>query len=116
MENYPHKLHPILDKPHEYAICDFSYHIEREAPAQSFITLTLQKGTELVTLRFWQPSELKIESGFPEPTRGMVFYDCSADGLEDIRVEVADVEASWGAITFYAHSVEKIPSPNGVLP
>ena len=103
------KLHPILDRPHEYDIRDFRYHVEKEDPSDSFIEMTLQKNTDTVTLRFWQPSNLKIEQGFPRPTRGMVFYDRSSDGLEGVKVEVADFEASWGSITFCARSVEKYP-------
>lgn len=102
------KLHPILDRPHEYVVCDFRYRIDREDPSVSFIEMTLRKNSDSVTLRFWQPINLKIEEGFPQTTGGMVFYDREADGLEGIKVEVADFESSWGAITFCARSVEKI--------
>lgn len=105
------KLHSIIHKPHEYKICDFNYHVDHEDPSESFIDMTLQKEAEIVTLRFWGPRNLKTEEGFPQPTGGMVFYDRSADGLEDIKVEVADFEASWGAVTFSARSVEKIARP-----
>ena len=60
--------------------------------------MTLQKNADSVTLRFWQPINLKIEEGFPLPTRGMVFYDRSADGLENTKIEVAYFEGSWGAV------------------
>ncbi|MDO6385811.1 hypothetical protein [Uliginosibacterium sp. 31-12] len=102
------KLHPILDRPYEYDLGDFRYHIDREDPGASFIEMTLCKNSDSLRLRFWQPINLKIEEGFPQATRGMVFYDRTADGLEDIKVEVADFESSWGAITFCARSVEKI--------
>lgn len=102
------KLHPILHRPHEYDVSDFRYYINSGEPSESFIEMTLQKNTESVTLRFWQPVNLKIAEGFPQPTRGMVFYDRAADGLENIRIEVADFESSWGAITFCARSVEKV--------
>jgi hypothetical protein len=101
------KPHPILDRPHEYDISEFRYCVDKEEPQHSFIEMTLQKNTDTVTLRFWQPSNLKIEPGFPRPTRGMVFYDRSSDGLEGINVEVADFEASWGSITFCARDVER---------
>jgi hypothetical protein len=102
------KLHSILSTPHEYEIGEFRYHINNEDPSQSFIEMTLQKNAEAVTLRFWQPINLKIEEGFPQSTGGMVFYDVSANGLENIGVEVADFEASSGAVTFSAKSVEKV--------
>jgi hypothetical protein len=102
------KLHSILDRPHEYDVSDFRYHVDREETSESFIEMTLLKNTESVTLRFWQPINLRIEEGFPRPTRGMAFYDRAADGLENIKVEVADFEGSWGAVTFCARSVEKV--------
>lgn len=102
------KLHSILYRPHEYEVSEFRYHVDQEDPSQSFIDMTLKKNAEVVMLRFWQPIKLKIEEGFPQSTSGMVFYDLSADGLENISVEVADFEASWGQVTFYAKSVEKI--------
>lgn len=101
------KLHSILKKPHEYDVGDFHYHVDIEDPRESFIDMTLKRNTEAVTLRFWGPRNLKIEEGFPKPTRGMVFYDLSADGLADIGVQVSDFEASWGSVTFFARSVEK---------
>ncbi len=104
------KPHPILPGPHEYAVSDFRFHLDRDDPSLSFIDMTLVKGSDAVTLRFWRPVELKIEAGFPRPTRGMVFYDRSAQGWEDIQVEVADIEASPGAITFFARSVERVGS------
>jgi hypothetical protein len=102
------KLHLILSRPHEYELGEFRYHVDKEDPSQSFIDMTLRKTAELVTLRFWQPINLKIEQGFPQPTGGMVFYDLSEDGLENIGVEVGDFEASLGSVTFSAKSVEKI--------
>lgn len=108
------KLHYILDRPHEYDIVDFRYHVDKDEPAGSFIEMTLWKGSDSVTLRFWQPIKLKIEEGFPQPTRGMVFYDRAADGLEGVKIEVADFESSWGAVSFCARSVEKVVMPSSV--
>jgi hypothetical protein len=105
------KLHPILYRPHEYEISDFRFFIDRENPEKSFIQMTLEKGVESVTLRFWQPINLKIEEGFPMATGGMVFYDRSEDWWENVSVEVADFESTPGAITFYARSVEKVITP-----
>lgn len=102
------KLHSILSGSHEYELGEFRYHVDKEDPSGSFIDMTLRKKSESVILRFWQPINLKIEEGFPRPTSGMVFYDLSADGLEDIGVQVADFESSWGSVTFSARHVEKI--------
>lgn len=102
------KLHSILHRPHEYDVSNFRYHVDRNEPSESFIEMTLQKNIESVTLRFWQRINLKVEEGFPQPSGGMVFYDCAADGLENINVEVADFDGSWGALPFCARSVERV--------
>ena len=102
------KYHSILYRPYEYEITDLHYRADKEDSKLSYIDMTLTKNADAVTLRFWQPINLKIEAGFPEPTGGMVFYDLSADGLENIGIEVADEEATWGSVTFSAKSVEKI--------
>jgi hypothetical protein len=102
------KYHSILYRPDEYEITDFHYRMDKEDSKRSFIDMTLTKNADTVTLRFWQPINLKIEERFPEPTGGMVFYDLSADGLENIGIEVADKEATLGSVTFSAKSVEKI--------
>lgn len=109
-------LHPILAAPHKYDIVDFRYSIDRQEPSQSFIDLALAKDGELVSLRFWQPINLVVEQGFPAATRGMVFYDVSMYHLENIGVEVADFEATHGAITFSAKSVELLLSTNVIPP
>jgi len=101
------KEHSILAAPSQSAIEDFYYHIDRETPSKSFIDMALRKGKEIVELRFYRPIDLKIEIGFPA-TPGMVFYDVSAHGAENIGVEVASVGTSPGSITFCAKSVERI--------
>ena len=105
------KLHSILHRPHQYDVTDFHYHFDKNDPSQSFIRMTLEKNTEVVTLQFWQPVNLQIEKGFPYPTHGMVFYDVTASGLEDIGIEVSDFEASYGSITFSAKFVERVNEP-----
>ncbi len=105
------KTHSILASPNKYKICDFHYHVDDEDESQCFIDMALQKDKETIVLRFWRPINLKIEHGFPQPTSGMVFYDVSTSGLENIGVEVADFEASWGTVTFSAKRVERLGSP-----
>lgn len=101
--------HPVLHRPHEYELTELSYCIDRVDDSRSYVDMTLRKDGCIERLRFWQPRQLKIEEGFPVATGGMVFYDLSADGLENVGVEVADFEATPGAITFFARSVERIP-------
>ena len=105
---FEHKIHPILDRPHQYHLVEFKYIIDWEEPRQSFIDMRLAHGDDEVSLRFWQPVNLSIEAGFPQPTRGMVFYDRSADSLQDIGIEVADSESSHGSILFSAREVERL--------
>lgn len=70
--------------------------------------MCLTLDSDQLTLRFWQPDNLSIEAGFPQPTGGMVFYDRSADGLQETGVEVADFESSHGSILFAARAVERL--------
>jgi hypothetical protein len=102
------KPHSILHNPHEYDLTDFHYHLDKDAPSSSFIDMKLEKNSETITLRFWQPVNLKIEEGFPYPTRGMVFYDVTANCLENIGVEVSDFEATYGSVTFSAKFVKRV--------
>ncbi len=102
------KDHSILQRPWQYDIEDFHYHVARNNPDGSYIDMNLRRDDELVKLRFHRPVNLKIEAGFPDATRGMVFYDVSGDFLENIGIEVADFEASQGSVTFSAKSVERL--------
>ncbi len=101
------KEHSILQSPWQYDVEDFHYHVDHNNPDKSYIDMNLKKGEVLVKLRFHR-LVLKIEVGFPNATRGMVFYDVSNDFLENIGVEVADFEASQGSVTFSAKSVERL--------
>lgn len=105
---FEQKRHPILANPDRYNIVEFRYHIDWDEPRHSYIDMHLSHHSEEVALRFWQPVNLCIEAGFPAPTRGMVFYDRSADSLQDIGIEVADFEGTQGSILFSAREVERI--------
>lgn len=100
--------HAILPRPFEYDIVDFRFHVDQEDQDSSFVDMTLKKDGDTLTLRFWRPIKLKIEEGFPSGTSGMVIYDLSASGLENIGVEVADFECLPGSVTFFAKSVERV--------
>ena len=97
--------HPIIDKPWEYDIVEFRYHVEPDDWRASFIDLHLKKDDIVRRLRFIGPQELKIEPRFPQPTRGMCILNVQSRQWEDISVEVADFEGSRGAITFLAWRV-----------
>ena len=104
-------IHPIIDRPHEYDITRFDYHIDPDEPRNSFIDLTLRRGSAERHLRFLRPQKLVIDEGFPSPTRGMIILDIRDRLWEDLRVEVADFEASHGSVTFYAADVIDLDAP-----
>lgn len=97
--------HPIIDNPWEYDIIEFRYHVDPENWRESFIDIHLKKGDILRRLRFFSPQDLKIEQGFPHPTRGLCILDIRSRQLEGLGVEVADFEASHGSVTFIASEV-----------
>jgi hypothetical protein len=105
METYRDPDHPIICRPWEYHILDFHYHYDPEDWKQSYIDLTLRKGSTVRRLRFLGPRSLKVEEGFPAPTGGMEILDVRHRQMEGVGVHVHDFEASPGAITFWAADV-----------
>jgi len=102
--------HPIIDKPWQYDIAEFRYHVDPEDRWASFIDLHLRRGTVVRRLRFVGPQSLKIETGFPDATGGMCILDIRERQWEGLTVEVADFEATYGAITFVARNVIDLDS------
>ena len=98
-------VHSVIERPHEYAIVRFDYHNDPEDYRDSYIDITLRRNKETRRLRFLCPQSLKIEEGFPQPTHGMIILDIRNRQWDGITVEVADFEASHGAIKFYAADV-----------
>lgn len=103
-------IHPIINRPHEFDITRFDYQIDPRDFRNSFIDLTLQRGDEVRRLRFLRPRTLQIEDGFPMRTGGVIILDISDRQWEDLKVEVADFEASYGSVTFYAADVVDLDS------
>ena len=102
------KYHKIIESPHLYDIKYFAYEFDEEENGNSYIELHLKKDAQVCKLKFWAPRDLEIEKGFPWATGGMYIEDVSSHGLESISVYVGDFEASNGAITFWAKTVERI--------
>lgn len=98
----PH--HPIVERPWEYEIVGLSYHRDLDSWADSFIDLTLQKGSDRRSLRFFGPQDLQIDEGFPSSS-GLCILDVSNRQLDGIGVRVANFEASGGCPTFWARQV-----------
>lgn len=98
-------VHPIIDRPHEYSIEDLHFHVGAVF-SERHVDLALRKEATVRRLRFWSPTQFKIEEGcFPHPTHGMVIYDVRGRGLDGIGVWVSDFEATRGSITFWAREV-----------
>ena len=95
----------IINNPFQYKIIKFLYNSSSEDNLENYIELDLQKDFDIKRLRFYNPTNLQIEKGFPFPTGGMEILDISSNGWEDINVEVGDFESSHGSITFYAKNV-----------
>jgi hypothetical protein len=98
-------VHLIVDKPWQFDIVRFDLHHDPGDRRTDYLDLWLRWGSEVRRLRFTQPSSIKIEPGFPQPTRGMIILDVRHWGWEDVGVWVADFEASHGSVTFYAKDV-----------
>jgi hypothetical protein len=101
--------HPIVERPWEFSVSDFTYHVAVQA-RHSYIDLGLRGVRGWRTLRFLGPQSLKIEEGFPRPTHGMCILDVRRRQLEGLGVRVADFEGSHGAITFWAREVIDLDS------
>jgi hypothetical protein len=98
--------HPIIERPWEYAIRSLCYHNDPEGWHTSHLDLTLVRGDTIRRLRFLAPQGFAVEKGcFPQPTGGMCILDVRHRQLEDIGVRVADIEATRGAVTFWAREV-----------
>lgn len=101
-------IHPILPKPWEFEIVGLRLERAPVDEAEPFLDLTLQRGEERRTLRFWSPTALEIEKGGPVMTSGLIILDIRGRGLDRLGVEVDDFEADNGAVRFLARSVEEI--------
>src|SRR5262245_39914674 len=97
--------HAIIDRPFEYEILEFCYHNDPDDSRNGYLDLALRLGDDVRRPRFLQPQDLEIEKGFPRPTGGMCILDVRDRRLEGIKVRVADFEASWGKVSFWAREV-----------
>ncbi|MDB5327093.1 MAG: hypothetical protein JWM57_2662 [Phycisphaerales bacterium] len=97
-------VHPILERAFEYDIIRFDFRCDPQNWEQ-YLDLWLRRGEDVKVLRFLRPTGLKIEEGFPSPTRGMIILDVTHWGWENVGVQVTDFENSHGRIHFYAKSV-----------
>jgi len=103
--------HSVLPRAWEFEIVGVRLEREPTDGGEPFLDLALRRGAERRYLRFWSPVELEIERGGPQMTGGLIIKDIRGRHLEGLGVRVDDLEASRGAIRFYARTVEAIPEP-----
>jgi hypothetical protein len=59
MPNEASPDHSIIERPWDYRIVDFRYHVDLEDRSGSYIDLSLIKGSALRRLRFLAPQNLQ---------------------------------------------------------
>jgi len=101
------KIHPIINKPHEYEVIFFSLKKDTEAHESTYIELHLKKNSEIKKLQFIQPVDLEIEKGFYGNICGMEILDIKDHQLDNIGVQVRNFEQDAG-ITFMAKEVVEV--------
>ncbi|KAA3614327.1 MAG: hypothetical protein DWQ01_01085 [Planctomycetota bacterium] len=96
MKSFEDPLHPILDRPWEYAIAALYFHAGLDGQEPYFELTLVRNGSQErkeYCLRFLSPQDLEIERGcFPNPTGGMVILDVRDRQLDGLGVRVCDVE------------------------
>ncbi len=103
MTSAPDSYHPVIQRPHEYSIVEFTY-VSPQDGSEAYIDIILKKGDSLRRLRFHGPQDLQITSGFPNSS-GLVIVDVSARQLNGLGVRVMNREAHDGCPEFWARDV-----------
>ncbi len=94
--------HPIIDCPFRYDVIGFNY--QRPDDGEPYIDLTLRRELIVRRLRFLNPQEIELESGFPGCS-GLEIKDVSGHQLAGLRVRVSDFEHSCDGMHFWACDV-----------
>ncbi len=105
--------HPIVDRPWEYDIVEFSYNAKSLNDRHHYIDLTLRRGPvdESLLRYFWRelrflgPRDLRIEGDFPASSGGLRILDVRGRQLDGLGVWVVDSEQGHGSVTFWAREV-----------
>jgi hypothetical protein len=95
--------HPVIERPFEYEIVEFSY-IRPLDGSEPYIDLGLVKGDTLRCLRFFDPRDIRITEGFPNSS-GLAILDVSSRQMDRLGVRVINFEASDGCPEFWARDV-----------
>ncbi len=99
--------HPILPEAWTHEVVTVAVQREPLDEQEPFIDLTVRRGADRVTLRFWSPRELHIDDGGAAMTGGFVILDVRGRGLEGVGVRVDDFEDVQGKVQFLARAVER---------
>ena len=70
----PH--HSILERSWEYEVFTFCFHQFMHEESEPFIDLTLKRGEEIRSFRFFSPQDLEIERASREKQVGSVSSTC----------------------------------------
>jgi hypothetical protein len=98
--------HPILKQPWTYEVVEFHF-VAATEDTESFLDLSLRRGSELRRLRFFSPQDISLASGFPS-CPGLFISDVSSAQMENIRVQVGDYEVGPGGMSFWARHVTEL--------
>src|SRR5690349_8121842 len=106
MEGYDH---PILDRPWEWQIEKFSWHIDPIARLAALDVGFVRNGEHRV-LRFAEPQDvtIQLDGRLPIPCGEMAIRDISHRQLEGLSVCVTEFGASGSPLRLYARSVHEV--------
>jgi hypothetical protein len=105
------KLHALLNGAHCWIVASLFVEFEPKEEEEPHLDLWLRSGGASLSLRFWSPTELKIESVGPRSGTAVSVYDVSNRRLDGIGIRVTS-GASDG-VSFWARTVEAlIDEPN----
>ena len=99
--------HSILPEAWHYEIIGVRLELAPEDGGEPFLDLTLRRGADRRTLRFFRPKDLEIEKGGPV-SGGLRIVDVSSRQLDNLGVRVDDFEATPGSLRFWARDVVSI--------
>ncbi len=98
------KDHSILPDAWRYEIVGVNIQLAPSDGTEPFLDLTVRRGQDRRTLRFFSPRSIEIEEGGPV-SGGLKIVDVSSRQLDGVGVRVDDFEAAPGSLRFWARHV-----------
>ena len=99
--------HPVLPEAWQYDIVGVRIELAPTDGSEPFLDLTVRRGNDRRSLRFFSPQEIEIERGGPV-NGGLQILDVSARQLDGLTVQVTDFEAGSGSLGFWARDVAAV--------